>query len=121
MNETIQVIKSPGYPNAYPSDVRCRWQIRAEESWLNYQVFVHFKDFEIGNSLNCDNDSLEISDKEVCIIFTQFDKIKISFMYNFKYYLLCYFTFRIDASYQKGSERTTCKVVPELIQFLCLR
>lgn len=53
------IIKSPGYPNIYPSGVNCTWHIVAQQGQL---IRLVFDSFYLDFHYNCTNDYLEIYD-----------------------------------------------------------
>ncbi|XP_017282015.1 suppressor of tumorigenicity 14 protein homolog [Kryptolebias marmoratus] len=55
--EQTQTFASPGYPERYPSQSRCQWQIRASEE---NAIFVSFTVFDIED--DCSNDFVSIFD-----------------------------------------------------------
>ncbi|XP_046392545.1 cubilin-like [Ischnura elegans] len=57
-----QVLKSPNYPNNYPNNLRCHWLLISEEQMFRFDI--HFKDMDIEDSENCDDDRLEIFDSD---------------------------------------------------------
>lgn len=61
LNATIapKIITSLNYPNAYPPNIRCRWEIVSPE---NERVLVKFTDFHLEPSPGCRKDKLKLSD-----------------------------------------------------------
>jgi hypothetical protein len=64
VSDQIQTVTSPGYPNKYPSDLRCLWVLTAPRKFV-----VHFVDFELNEENNqhvvtniCKEDRVEIVD-----------------------------------------------------------
>ena len=50
ITESAGAISSPGYPDAYPSNIRCYWEIKAKpEKIIRLIVFVA----SVGNSTDC--------------------------------------------------------------------
>ena len=43
---------SPNYPNKYPSNMRCEWNITAPKGT---HIYLHFTDFELSYSCGYDN------------------------------------------------------------------
>ncbi|TRY80941.1 hypothetical protein TCAL_04726 [Tigriopus californicus] len=54
-------ITSPSFPDLYPANKKCIWEIMAKPQW---RITVNFTHFEIeGNNENCEYDSLSLSSK----------------------------------------------------------
>ena len=56
------VIMSPNYPEDYPTNINCEWEIIGEHLY-HYQL--SFLSFDLENSENCDADFVEIYDGNV--------------------------------------------------------
>ncbi|KAL3290304.1 hypothetical protein HHI36_023648 [Cryptolaemus montrouzieri] len=64
VTKDAQILTSPGYPNQYPENIRCRWLLETTE----YETFVlRFIDFELSDEgteeltmKSCNNDIVEI-------------------------------------------------------------
>ena len=61
--EKVDFITSPSYPHPYPLDVTCRWRISGTEYYNVY--YIHFIDFQLKDTPECDEDYLEITDLNV--------------------------------------------------------
>ncbi|KAJ3659671.1 hypothetical protein Zmor_011346 [Zophobas morio] len=66
----IQTIVSPGYPNKYPSDIKCAWIIKNNNGYGKF--VVRFVDFDLNEENNqhivnnvCNEDKVEIIDETV--------------------------------------------------------
>ncbi|EFN89302.1 Cubilin, partial [Harpegnathos saltator] len=77
INETRQVLTSPGYPNTYTPGLRCRWILRHPDTYSD-RMRIQFIDFDMEDSSNCENEYLEISE-EMKYINEGFGK---NFIYN---------------------------------------
>ena len=51
-------IKSPFYPNAYPSDSVCRYELQGKFS--DFGIRLEFELFELESSRQCENDNVTI-------------------------------------------------------------
>ncbi|KAF6371602.1 cubilin [Rhinolophus ferrumequinum] len=56
------VIRSPFYPNVYPGERTCRWTIHQPQSQV---VLLNFTAFEIGSSVHCDTDYIEVGSSSI--------------------------------------------------------
>ncbi|KAJ8005317.1 hypothetical protein DPEC_G00145370 [Dallia pectoralis] len=56
-NTSVQSFQSPGFPNRYPSQTRCQWQIRTSQQNV---ISARFSDFHIED--DCSNDYVFIYD-----------------------------------------------------------
>ena len=66
-------ITSPRYPNSYPSNVDCTWDINAHPSRM---ILIEFEDIEIEDDSKCGYDKLLIQEKYgVSINSIQFNSI----------------------------------------------
>ena len=54
------ILKSPGYPNGYPSDLNCYWELFVEEK--DIMIELEILAFHVEESNDCQFDALEISD-----------------------------------------------------------
>ena len=50
----------PGYPQSYPSDLHCIWNVKAPPG---YKVVGQFVEFDLTNSDDCSSDYVQISGK----------------------------------------------------------
>ncbi len=50
-------IKSPNYPNHYPTDTDCVWKLTAPPS---YTIKITFHDFDVEFDPNCNYDSVDV-------------------------------------------------------------
>ncbi|CAB4054630.1 CD109 [Lepeophtheirus salmonis] len=64
MNATkeVQILTSPGYPNNYQSNLRCRWVIYGGSNDTQQTVHLNFLEFNIQSDSNCRQDRVHISD-----------------------------------------------------------
>ena len=58
-NRSTASLQSPLYPDHYPSNTRCGWQI---EQLPGYVIDLVFDEFELEFSVNCTQDYLEVFD-----------------------------------------------------------
>jgi cubilin len=59
LTEPSGVVSSPNYPNDYPNDAACTWEIAVEEG---KRIRLKFNYFHLEASVGCDKDYLEIYD-----------------------------------------------------------
>lgn len=64
MNETTQVLTSPGYPHTLGA--QCRWILRHPDEYSD-RLRIRFIDFEMADSDKCETDYLEISEQQASI------------------------------------------------------
>ncbi|XP_076878260.1 ovochymase-2 isoform X2 [Brachyhypopomus gauderio] len=55
--QSQRAVRSPNYPQPYSNNTHCRWVVYAPEG---YVVKLHFTDFDLEQSENCDYDSLSV-------------------------------------------------------------
>merc|ERR1711963_133738 len=54
----VNTLFSPGYPQSYPSDLHCIWNVKAPPG---YKVVGQFVEFDLTNSDDCSSDYVQIS------------------------------------------------------------
>lgn len=55
MKKPTGSFSSPNYPNSYPHDVKCQWEIEVEYGHL---IEITFLDYDFEASYDCDFDGL---------------------------------------------------------------
>ncbi|XP_046746260.1 cubilin-like [Diprion similis] len=60
-----QELKSPNFPHGYDAGLRCRWFLSYPDRTSRYwnSLTIHFKEFDLESSENCNNEKLIIHDK----------------------------------------------------------
>jgi len=66
VNETTQILTSPGYPNTHTLGVQCRWTLRHPDKYSD-RLRIRFIDFEMTDSNNCETEYLEISEQQASV------------------------------------------------------
>lgn len=66
VNETVQILTSPDYPNTHAAGTQCHWILRSPDKYSDRQR-IRFIDFDIADSNKCENEYLEISEQGVNI------------------------------------------------------
>ncbi|XP_058802311.1 cubilin [Phymastichus coffea] len=61
VGNTTQILTSPGYPQAYPSEITCRWVIHGTTGRLK-RVRIVFEDFKLADSTLCESEFFKIVD-----------------------------------------------------------
>ncbi|KAH0948163.1 hypothetical protein HN011_006977 [Eciton burchellii] len=61
INETVQVLTSPGYPNTYSPGMKCHWTLRHADRYSS-RLRVRFTDFDMEDSDKCESEYLKISE-----------------------------------------------------------
>ncbi|XP_076655704.1 cubilin [Halictus rubicundus] len=63
VNETMQILTSPNYPNSYYVGAKCRWLLKTASSEME-KMKIEFVDVDLAESARCETDYVEITDKE---------------------------------------------------------
>ncbi|ELU00391.1 hypothetical protein CAPTEDRAFT_221124 [Capitella teleta] len=59
INTSNGTLHSPSYPDLYPANKNCVWEI---EAWEGYRISINFTHFDLeGNNQDCEYDSVEVS------------------------------------------------------------
>lgn len=82
----MHTITSPGYPNSYPPNIKCRWTLKK----LNYRqtIIVRFIEINLTNSTNhkdnntCTSDRVEL--EEGTVKFRSFQEYRVEMKYEIK-------------------------------------
>jgi cubilin len=59
-HDRTRIIQSPSFPNDYPNNAECLWELRSDDGYHLGIIFTNR--FQIEQSKNCENDFLEIWD-----------------------------------------------------------
>ncbi|EFN66210.1 Cubilin [Camponotus floridanus] len=62
VNETVQILTSPGYPNTHTTGIQCRWILRHPDKYTD-RLRIRFIDFDMTNSNKCEDEYLEINEQ----------------------------------------------------------
>lgn len=69
-HDRTRVIESPNYPNSYPNDAECSWEVRSDEG---YHIGLSFVGrFHIEESPNCTNDFIEVIFGSIILVQSSF-------------------------------------------------
>nr|XP_012218853.1 PREDICTED: cubilin-like [Linepithema humile] len=63
VNETTQILTSPGYPNTHTFGTQCRWNLRHPDEYSD-RLRIRFIDFEMADSNKCETEYLEITEQK---------------------------------------------------------
>lgn len=64
VNETAQILTSPGYPNTHTTGIQCHWILRHPDKYID-RLRIRFIDFDMANSNKCEEEYLEITEQSV--------------------------------------------------------
>ncbi|XP_011637168.1 cubilin-like [Pogonomyrmex barbatus] len=63
VNETIQILTSPGYPNTHLAGTQCHWVLHFADQYSD-RLRIRFIDFDLMDSDKCETDYFEITEQK---------------------------------------------------------
>ncbi|KAG7199007.1 hypothetical protein KM043_013159 [Ampulex compressa] len=63
VNDSINLLVSPNYPNTYQAGTQCRWILRHPDDFRD-MLLLRFVEFDLSDSERCENEYVQITDKQ---------------------------------------------------------